>query len=80
MSFLLNCFFSLPPPAHAGSPVRLPVRLSGPGSYRLAIICLAALCAVLLISIIAIAARSEYTAVIRVDTSGKVTLHQLKTG
>ncbi|XP_037548825.1 CD209 antigen-like protein D [Nematolebias whitei] len=35
-------------------PVRVPPRMSGPGPYRFATICLAALCAVLLISIIAV--------------------------
>ncbi|XP_017283075.1 CD209 antigen-like protein C [Kryptolebias marmoratus] len=38
------------------SPVRIPPRMSGPGPYRFATICLAALCAVLLISIIAVTA------------------------
>lgn len=65
---ILNHLSFLPPPAHPGSPVRLPVRLSGPGSYRLAIICLATLCAVLLISVIAVTAHCEYMAVIHVDT------------
>ncbi|XP_068431961.1 CD209 antigen-like protein 2 isoform X2 [Clinocottus analis] len=38
------------------APVRLPPRLSGPGPYRLATVCLATLCGVLLISIIAVTA------------------------
>ncbi|XP_029920224.1 C-type lectin domain family 4 member M-like [Myripristis murdjan] len=42
--------------------VKLSVRPSGPGLYRLATICLAALCAVLLISIIAVAAHNKKTA------------------
>ncbi|XP_060935247.1 CD209 antigen-like [Limanda limanda] len=41
------------------SQVRLPPRLSGPRPYRLAIICLATLCAILLISIIAMAAQGK---------------------
>ncbi|XP_054461582.1 CD209 antigen-like protein C [Anoplopoma fimbria] len=41
---------------HPVSPVRLVPRPSGPGPYRLATICLATLCAVLLISIIAVTA------------------------
>ncbi|XP_053302419.1 C-type lectin domain family 4 member D isoform X1 [Pleuronectes platessa] len=46
------------------SQVRFPPRMSGPGPYRLATICLATLCAILLISIIAVAAQGE-------ETSGK---------
>ncbi|XP_070777908.1 CD209 antigen-like protein E [Enoplosus armatus] len=42
--------------AHPVSPVRLIPRPSGPGPYRFATICLATLCAVLLISIIAVTA------------------------
>lgn len=42
--------------AHPVSPIRLIPRPSGPGPYRLATICLATLCAVLLISIIAVTA------------------------
>lgn len=42
--------------AHPVSPVRLIPRPSGPGPYRLATICLATLCAVLLISIIGVTA------------------------
>ncbi|XP_035038575.1 C-type lectin domain family 4 member E [Hippoglossus stenolepis] len=41
------------------SQVRLTPRLSGPGPYRLATICLATLCAILLISIIAVAAQDK---------------------
>ncbi|XP_062265642.1 CD209 antigen-like protein 2 [Platichthys flesus] len=41
------------------SQVRFPPRLSGPGPYRLATICLATLCAILLISIIAVAAQGK---------------------
>ncbi|XP_070841190.1 CD209 antigen-like protein 2 [Chaetodon trifascialis] len=42
--------------AHPVSPVRLMVSPSGPGPYRLTTICLATLCAVLVISIIAVTA------------------------
>ncbi|XP_044027556.1 CD209 antigen-like protein E [Siniperca chuatsi] len=42
--------------AHSVSPVRLIPRLSGPGPYRFATICLATLCAILLIAIIAVTA------------------------
>ncbi|XP_038580390.1 CD209 antigen-like protein E [Micropterus salmoides] len=42
--------------AHPVSPVRMIPRPSGPGPYRFAIICLAVLCAILLISIIAVTA------------------------
>ncbi|XP_022064642.2 CD209 antigen-like protein E [Acanthochromis polyacanthus] len=45
--------------AHPVSPIRTIPRPSGPGSYRLATICLATLCAVLLISIIAVAANNK---------------------
>ncbi|XP_026203816.1 C-type lectin domain family 4 member E-like isoform X2 [Anabas testudineus] len=51
-----GAFDEFRPNAHPGSPVRLPVRPSGPGLYRLATVCLATLCGVLLISIIAVAA------------------------
>lgn len=43
--------------AHPVSPVVLALRQRGPGPYRLATICLAALCVVLLISIIAVTVR-----------------------
>lgn len=45
--------------AHPVSPVRLIPRPGGSGPYRIATICLAALCAVLLISIIAVAAQNK---------------------
>ncbi|XP_023276516.1 C-type lectin domain family 4 member E-like [Seriola lalandi dorsalis] len=44
--------------AHPVSRVMLPSRLSGSGPYRLTTICLATLCAILLISIIAVTAHS----------------------
>ncbi|XP_035476981.2 CD209 antigen-like protein 2 [Scophthalmus maximus] len=44
-----------------GSPGRLTPRLSGPGHYRLATVCLATLCAILLVSIIAVAAHYKST-------------------
>uniref|UniRef100_A0A3B4Y1G5 C-type lectin domain family 4 member E-like n=1 Tax=Seriola lalandi dorsalis TaxID=1841481 RepID=A0A3B4Y1G5_SERLL len=48
---------------HPVSRVMLPSRLSGSGPYRLTTICLATLCAILLISIIAVTAHCEYTTV-----------------
>ncbi|KAM8767066.1 CD209 antigen-like protein 2 [Acanthopagrus schlegelii] len=47
------------PSAHPVSPVRVIPRPSGPGPYRLATICLATLCAILLISIIAVASQNK---------------------
>ncbi|XP_073319021.1 uncharacterized protein [Pagrus major] len=47
------------PSAHPVSPIRVMPRPSGPGPYRLATICLATLCAVLLISIIAVASQNK---------------------
>ncbi|KAF3707069.1 C-type lectin domain family 4 member E [Channa argus] len=52
----------------------LPVRLSGPGPYRLATVCLAVLCAVLLISIIAVAARDKT----KPQSGGEATLEAQK--
>ncbi|XP_040909705.1 C-type lectin domain family 4 member E-like [Toxotes jaculatrix] len=41
---------------HSVSPVKLPPRMSGPGPYRFTTFCLAALCAILLIAIVAVTA------------------------
>lgn len=61
---------------HSASPVALvrDLRRSGPGPYRLATLCLAALCAVLLITIIAVTAKDKS----KPPTGGESTAAMLK--